>query len=1252
MDFFEVSVYENRQGRTVVEPNFIVTESEDLMIRNGAFVAIWDENKGLWSTNEIDVVDFVDQKLWEAAEKIPGNPIVNTMRDYKTKMWSQYQQYARSMNTKTHELDANIIFANQSTTKRDYATKKLPYALEQGDFSSWDKIIGTLYSPEERRKIEWAIGSIVAGDSKFIQKFLVFYGPSGTGKSTILNVIGKLFEGYTTSFDAKSLGSNGNSFAMEVFRDNPLVAIQHDGDLSRIEDNTKLNSIISHENMTMNEKFKSGYEVALNAFLFMGTNSPVKISDAKSGIIRRLIDVEPSGDVLPAGEYQKLMASVQFEYGAIAHHCLEVYQEMGASYYSNYRPTSMMYMTDHILNFVSDHYDIFKSEEYITIKRAYDLYKIHCEEVGIKRPVTRQVLQTELQNYFEEFHDRYRSEDGARPRGVFVGFNMEKVTPVEFKPVLADNKPDYIYMNNVDSIFDKEASAYPAQLAKADGTPSFKWDDVTTTLSDINTSELHYVRVPENHIVIDFDLTGPDGQKDLEANLKAAALFPETYGEVSRSGKGVHLHYIYDGDVSQLSSVYEEGIEIKVFTGRMSLRRQLTICNSLPISHISSGLPKKEAKNVSTGSTMKSEKAIRSLILRNLKKEIHPGTKPSVEFIKKILDDAYESGMPYDVTDMRGSITGFASGSTNHSLDMIRLVQTMKFKSENQVEPDEIPNDNIVSDDIVFYDVEVYPNLFVICWKHQGSDTVFSAINPTPQEVEELMSKRLVGFNNRRYDNHILYGRYMGFDNGDLYRLSQSIINDSRDAMFREAYNLSYADIYDFASIKMSLKKWEIELGISHMEMDIPWDEPVPEHMIDKVVEYCKNDVVATEAVFNARSGDFTARQILADLSGLPINSSTQSHTARLIFGRDQNPQHKFIYTDLSEMFPGYTFDEFAGKGKPKSLYKGIEVGEGGYVYSEPGAYENVAVLDIASMHPNSIRALDLFGPYTKNFTDLVDARVAIKHGDLDAARKMYDGNLAPYLKDEEGSAELAYALKIIINTVYGLTSAKFPNKFKDNRNKDNIVAKRGALFMVDLQEFVQNEGFTVAHIKTDSIKIPNATQEIIDKVTEFGAKYGYTFEHEETIDRMVLVNKAVYIARVGDQYEAVGAQFQHPYVYKKLFTQEPIEFSDYVEPKEVQKGSLYLVDPEDHSDRAFIGRVGTFVPVKEGTEGSGLLMRVNEGKDYAATGTKGYIWATEATAERLGMECIDTRYAESLATEAKEDIEKMQTLEWLVGED
>lgn len=1274
-------------GKVEIYPKFIIKKSSDLMIRGGDFYAIWIEERGLWSTNEQDALDLIDRELDEFKRKhgdeLNGDPVVLHMWDAESCMVDAWHKYCqKQLRDNFSPLDESLIFSNMETTKKDYASKRLNYPLESGDITAYDRLISTLYSKEEREKIEWAIGSIVSGDSKRIQKFMVLYGAAGTGKSTILNIIQQLFEGYYSVFDAKALGSASNSFALEAFNSNPLVAIQHDGDLSKIEDNTRLNSLVSHELMTVNEKFKSTYSNRFNAFLFMGTNKPVKITDAKSGLIRRLIDVTPSGNKLSPSEYKTVIKQVNFELGAIAYHCQEVYLNDPGKY-DDYIPTAMLGASNDFYNFVIDSYSVFKKEDGTTLKAAWEMYKTYCEDAKVPFPLSQRSFKEELKNYFREYSDRFNLEDGSRVRSKYSGFKTEKFEEDK------DEEDPYVHklidFNSTESIFDKECADCPAQYASTKETPSKKWENVTTKLSQLDTKKLHYVKVPENHIVIDFDIKDESGNKSFEKNLEAASKWPPTYSELSKSGQGIHLHYIYTGDVSKLSSVYDDNIEVKVFTGNSSLRRKLTKCNNLPIATISSGLPLKGEKKMINFDSVMSEKSLRSLIKRNLAKEIHPGTKPSIDFIFKILNDACDSGLNYDVSDMRNEVLAFAAHSTNQADYCIKLVNKMKFKSEE-------PSVNVNTKDdapIVFYDVEVFPNLFLVNYKEQGEGKpVARLINPKIGDIEELLQFKLVGFNCRRYDNHILYGRLIGYSNEQLYELSQKIISGSKDAFFGEAYNISYTDVYDFASSgnKKSLKKFEIELGIHHQELGLPWDQPVPENLWTKVAEYCDNDVIATEAVFNYLSADWTARQILADLAGLSVNDTTNTLTTKIIFEGDQNSKSQLNYRNLAEpvyklnddmfnflsnvapemmeephgearsllpYFPGYKYENGI------STYQGEEVGEGGYVYAEPGIYTDVALLDIASMHPHSTIMEVLFGvKYTKRFYDIVYGRVNIKHEDWKAVNDMLDGKLTKYVQKvidgEMTSKDLANALKTAINSVYGLTAASFDNPFHDRRNVDNIVAKRGALFMVDLKKAVQSQGFTVAHIKTDSIKIPNATPEIIKFVMDFGKRYGYTFEHEATYERMCLVNNAVYIARYKDgkhvgEWTATGTQFQVPYVFKRLFSKEPIKFEDMCETMSVST-ALYLDMnenlPADEHDYHFVGKVGCFCPIKTGC-GGGELLREGKDKDgnikySAATGSKGYRWLESELVKTLGKENdIDKTYYNEMVDEAIDTISK-----------
>lgn len=1303
IDFLMIATRTGKRGVIEIYPKFIIKRSKDLMIRGSDFYAIWLEERGLWSTDEQDALQLIDRELDiyanEHKELFDGGSRVLHMWDAESGMIDNWHKYCqRQMRDNYHTLDETLIFANTPVKKESYASKRLPYPLEAGSISAYDELMGTLYSPGEREKIEWAIGAIVDGDSKKIQKFLVLYGPPGSGKSTILNIVQKLFEGYWSVFDSKVLGSSSNAFALEAFKTNPLVAIQHDGDLSRIEDNTRLNSLVSHETMLVNEKFRSQYASQFKCFMFLGTNKPVRITDAKSGLIRRLIDVEPSGEKIPAKKYRDLVAKVDFELGGIAWHCKEVY-EKNKHLYDEYVPTRMLGASNDFYNFMLDSYYEFKRSDGVSLKRAWAMYNTYNEEAKVSYPYSRRAFREELMNYFTDYKERSEDINGERVRSYYSGFRVDKFK--EFLEQPKEERPpeeahiSWIEFKEQHSLFNDICKDCPAQYATEEGTPMQKWEDVRSKLSELDTLRLHYVKVPENHIVIDFDIKGPDGKKNFELNLEAASKWPKTYAELSKSGAGIHLHYIYSGDASKLSRVYDENIEIKVFTGNSSLRRKLSKCNDISVASISSGLPLKGEKMVNT-KQIQNEKHLRILIKKALAKEISPYTKPSVDFIAHIMDEAYEGNIPYDVDDMRNSILAFAANSTNQAEACLKAVSKMHFKSKEEVKDSKASESETP---IVFFDCEVFPNLFLVNWKFAKNDLIHRMINPSPEEIEALTKYRLIGFNNRKYDNHILWGRMIGMSIAQLYALSNRIINE-HTGFFGEAYNLSYTDIYDFSAKKQSLKKFEIELGIHHQELGLPWDQPVPKSLWDKVAEYCDNDVLATEAVFNARHADFVAREILADIAGLTVNDTTNTLTTRIIFGKERHP--KLVYTDLAtgeqdaltevepdilvskniiNAFPGYEWTK-GDDGRMHNMFRGTDLGLGGYVYAEPGMYWNVALLDVASLHPHSAVAMNYFGEYTKNFNDLMDVRIYVKHKEYDKAKKLFGGKLAKYLDDPAQAKALAQALKIAINSVYGLTSATFDNPFRNPKNANNIVALRGALFMRTLQDEVQQRGFTVAHIKTDSIKIPDATPEIIDFCMKFAEKYGYQFEHEATYEKMCLVNNAVYIARYmdaadckarygyvpgdnekeGGEWTATGTQFQVPYVFKTLFSHEDIVFNDLCETKSVSKGAIYLDKNEDLAEGEhnyiFVGRVGQFCPIKPGCGGA-LLVREAGAKDNgetkydSVTGAKDYRWLESEMVYNLHLEdTIDRSYFDKMATKAIEAISEYGDFEQFASND
>lgn len=1346
-DFLKVEKkYNNKLQRNVYSPTYVIRSNiKDLLIRGQKFYAIYNYNTGLWETDDSVAAALIDEQVKKYVEENESpafkddpehSPIIMSLSDSKNHLITQWhlfceRDYRPDWNPKC-QLDQKVIFSNTDVKRSDYASKKLSYPLQEQPTPYYDKICEKLYLPEEREKWEWYIGCLIAGDQDKIQKMLVFYGEPGTGKSTIISkvIADTIFEGfemgYVSKFEANNLVGR-NEFATDFLEKDPVLVYDDDAEMNMITSKTTLNKIISHEAIRVNAKFEKAFVTRPHCLMIVGSNEPVQMSP-NSGMNRRLIDVRPTGNRLSPDEYDECISHLQYEKSGIAWRCLQVYKKHGPHYYDHYIAEDMLDRTSPFQNFVKENYLALKDG--CSLAAAYKLYTDYAEECNFKNILVRYKFRDTLKLYFRVYEDKK-----------FSGFKYDKIgmeDPNAPKESKDNEKPkespsSWIELKSQPSIFDETYKDCLAQYEQnnKEHPLRYAWGNCKTTLKDLDTSKVHYVKGPANLIFLDFDKRGPNGEKDLEENLRVASKFPRTYAEVSKSGGGVHLFYIYTGgDPDKLSRILEDNVEIKVPKGGSSIRRKLTLCNDLPIAEISSGLPFKEekTKDMVDWEGFTNEKVLRKFIYNCFQKKHHGHTRPEINFIYKALENAYNNGFTYDVRDLQNDIFGFASNSTNSAQYCMELVGRMHFCSKDVDEKENVETEDYSKAPIVFFDVEIFPSwkqshemgvdipddipkdtpaLFLINWKYQGKDQlVHRMINPSPTEVENLFKYRLIGFNNRKYDNHLCYARAQGYTSEELFNLSYRIIDEGdRKAFFGPAYNLSYTDILDFAAAgnKKKLKKWEIELGIKHLEWSKPWDQPVAVKDWPKVAEYCDNDVISTEEVFNHLHDDFEGREILAKLSGLTVNDTTNQHTIAILTHDIDNPQKDYIYTDLSRMtwedgslvFPGYEFNplgfpkekylEGSKLVNRKSYYRGEDPGEGGHKVGYVGMYYNVALLDVASMHPHSAIRLNIFGDViTTRFKNLVEARVSIKHikevGDeaystaLDYLNKIKDGAgqvMIDLLDGLSGDAlrakcgALATALKTAINSVYGLTSASFPNKLRDPKNVDNIVAKYGALFMINLKHEIWDRGFKVVHVSTDSIKIADATPEIIQFATDYAAKYGYTFEHEATYERMVMADHVNYIAKYMPSekckemyngfvpednakaekdenkhlqgWTATGDLFAEPYVFKSLFTHEPIVFADECITINSNKGALHLVSDEgtDHEVDTFIGTIGQFTPMKKG---GSTLYAVRDGKRNAASGTKGFMFLESTTVEENHLEDdIDKNY---FIAECDKDIE------------
>lgn len=135
IDFIKFHVEKPKKigGPSFAYPKFLLKKSSDLMIQGGDFYAIWIEEKGLWSKDEQDAIDMIDNELrmFVEANKDKYTELIPLyLWDSTSGMIDRWHKYCqKQLRDNYHVLDEKLIFSNTVTTREDYASKKLKYTM-------------------------------------------------------------------------------------------------------------------------------------------------------------------------------------------------------------------------------------------------------------------------------------------------------------------------------------------------------------------------------------------------------------------------------------------------------------------------------------------------------------------------------------------------------------------------------------------------------------------------------------------------------------------------------------------------------------------------------------------------------------------------------------------------------------------------------------------------------------------------------------------------------------------------------------------------------------------------------------------------------------------------------------------------------------------------------------------------------------------------------------------------------------------
>lgn len=390
-------------------------------------------------------------------------------------------------------------------------------------------------------------------------------------------------------------------------------------------------------------------------------------------------------------------------------------------------------------------------------------------------------------------------------------------------------------------------------------------------------------------------------------------------------------------------------------------------------------------------------------------------------------------------------------------------------------------------DNLLFYDIEVTAFDSLVVFLNRNKEEVAHFWNNRDRKTTDdpsgfedipdlIRDKTLVGYNNYFYDDNILTVMMNSATSmpNFIKATNDKIIGGERFSGRKSPLIRSLDTMQQIDVSHPSLKQIEGNMGISIVESSVDFNigRPLTDAEREEMLFYCRHDVAATVDIYNLREKSYfeTKESLLTmmpeDKRASASRWNTTTLSANILLGdtglvawEKHGVPAKYwrnveeIPSAVWDMWEDITgsMEAVTGKGrsvKIKAYGCTFVFGLGGLhgAPDKPLVASNIKLADVGSMYPSLIKMLRALGDATDMYDSIRLERLAIKHSD----------------------PVRAGALKLVLNSVYGLFKSKYSALF--NPMASATVCIYGQIALFKLCGMLHDAGYKIINANTDGV--------------------------------------------------------------------------------------------------------------------------------------------------------------------------------------